>query len=56
MLYVFGTDSYQLKSKFNCLYPSNIHEIVVGPNNILAVFGAKSICICDIIKQEEIIT
>ncbi|XP_032663397.1 WD repeat-containing protein 6 isoform X2 [Odontomachus brunneus] len=56
MLYVFDTNSYQLKSKLNCLYPSNIHGIVVGPNNILAVFGAKSIYICDIIKQEEVIT
>ncbi|XP_011143279.1 WD repeat-containing protein 6 isoform X2 [Harpegnathos saltator] len=55
-LYVFDRDSYQLQSKLNCLYPSNIHGIVVGPNNILAVFGAKSICVCDVIKQEEVVT
>lgn len=56
MLYVFDRNSYELKSKLNCLYPSNIHGIVVGPNNALAIFGAKSLCICDIIKQEEIVT
>ncbi|XP_014467979.1 PREDICTED: WD repeat-containing protein 6 isoform X2 [Dinoponera quadriceps] len=55
-LYVYDKNSYQLRSKLNCLYPSNIHGIVVGPNNILAVFGAKSIFICDIIKQKEAVT
>ncbi|XP_072762395.1 tRNA (34-2'-O)-methyltransferase regulator WDR6-like [Anoplolepis gracilipes] len=46
-------ENYNLREKLDCLYPNNIHGIVVGPNNKLAVFGAKSICICNIINQEE---
>lgn len=46
----FG-ENYELRDKLDCLYPNNIHGIVVGPNNKLAVFGANSICICDIINQ-----
>jgi len=51
-LYIFNKDSYELKSKLDCLYPSNIHGILVGPNNKLVIFGAKSICICSIVKEE----
>lgn len=51
-LYIFDKDSYELKSKLDCLYPNNIHGIIVGPNNKLAIFGAKSICICDMVKEE----
>ncbi|KAM0729073.1 tRNA (34-2'-O)-methyltransferase regulator WDR6 [Formica fusca] len=54
-LYVFQRskfdENYELRDKLDCLYPNNIHGIVMGPNNKLAVFGAKSICICDIINQ-----
>lgn len=45
-LYVFR--HCKLEQKLDCLYPSNIHGIVVGANNKLAVFGAKSICIYNI--------
>lgn len=56
-LYVFDKESYQLKNRLDYLYPSNIHGIVLGINNKnLAIFGAKSICICDIVKEKEIIT
>ncbi|XP_019886764.2 WD repeat-containing protein 6 [Ooceraea biroi] len=55
ILYIYEKDSYQLKSNLDCLYPNNIHGIVLGPNNKLAVFGAKSICVCSILKEEEII-
>ncbi|XP_029178864.1 WD repeat-containing protein 6 isoform X1 [Nylanderia fulva] len=49
-------ENYELKEKLDCLYPNNIHGIVVGPNNKLAVFGAKSICICNIVNQRGEIT
>jgi len=54
ILYIFEKDSYQLINSLDCLYPNNIHGIVLGPNNKLAIFGAKSICICNILKEKEI--
>ncbi|XP_039303311.1 WD repeat-containing protein 6 isoform X2 [Solenopsis invicta] len=45
-LYIYKHCKFE--DKLDCLYPNNIHGIVVGANNKLAVFGAKSICICDI--------
>ncbi|KYN30635.1 WD repeat-containing protein 6 [Trachymyrmex septentrionalis] len=47
-LYVFRDCKFECK--LDCLYPSNIHGIVVGTDNILAVFGAKSICICKLVE------
>ncbi|KAL6261293.1 hypothetical protein P5V15_008815 [Pogonomyrmex californicus] len=41
----------KLEYKLDCLYPNNIHGIVVGANKKLAVFGAKSICICNIVEE-----
>jgi len=43
-IYVFKHCKFEYK--LDCLYQSNIHGIVVGTNNKLAIFGAKSICIC----------
>lgn len=53
-LYIFEKESYRLKNSLDCLYPNNIHGIVLGPDNKLVVFGAKSICICNILEKEEI--
>ncbi|XP_012532224.1 WD repeat-containing protein 6 isoform X2 [Monomorium pharaonis] len=50
ILYVYKHCKF--KRKLNCLYPNNIHGIVVGANNKLAVYGARSICICDIVEIE----
>lgn len=59
-LYVFRNCT--LFEKINCLGSSNIHGIEAGANNKLAVFGARSMCICKrvervdkiIIEQESI--
>ncbi|XP_071571195.1 tRNA (34-2'-O)-methyltransferase regulator WDR6-like isoform X1 [Temnothorax nylanderi] len=48
MLYLYKDCKFE--RKLDCLYPSNIHGIVVGINNELAVFGARSICVCNIVE------
>ncbi|XP_076278932.1 trafficking protein particle complex subunit 31 isoform X5 [Lasioglossum baleicum] len=40
-LHIFRADTFELEKKIDCLYPNNIHGIVEGPNNKLAVFGAN---------------
>ncbi|XP_011869820.1 PREDICTED: WD repeat-containing protein 6 [Vollenhovia emeryi] len=52
MLYLYRHG--QMKDNVNCLYPNNIHGIVADEyserhvDSKLAVFGAKSLCICAI--------
>lgn len=50
-LYLFKHCKFE--RKLDCLYPSNIHGIVAGADNKLAVFGAKSVCICEIVEIEN---
>lgn len=47
-LYLFRHCKFE--HKLDCLYPTNVHGIVAGADNKLAVFGAKSICICKIVE------
>ncbi|KAL0127151.1 hypothetical protein PUN28_005435 [Cardiocondyla obscurior] len=51
LLYLYRYGKFECE--LDCLYPNNIHGIVAGENNVLAVFGAKSICICNIVKVES---
>ncbi|XP_076548344.1 tRNA (34-2'-O)-methyltransferase regulator WDR6 isoform X4 [Osmia lignaria lignaria] len=51
-LHVFGTDTYKLEKKINCLYPHSIHGIIEGPNDMLAVFGANFLCAYNIQKNQ----
>ncbi|XP_076239379.1 trafficking protein particle complex subunit 31 isoform X2 [Calliopsis andreniformis] len=51
-LHIFDADTFKLEKKLNCLYPYNIHEIVEGPNNKIAVFGANFFCSYVIYKKQ----
>ncbi|XP_053970887.1 WD repeat-containing protein 6 [Hylaeus volcanicus] len=55
-LHIFDGDTHKLEEKINCLYPYNIHGIVEGPNNNLAVFGANFLCFYNIYKKHEALT
>nr|XP_033338866.1 WD repeat-containing protein 6 isoform X1 [Megalopta genalis]XP_033338867.1 WD repeat-containing protein 6 isoform X1 [Megalopta genalis] len=52
-LHIFRADTFVLETKIDCLYPNNIHGIVEGPNNKLAVFGANTFCTYHICINEE---
>ncbi|XP_076163612.1 tRNA (34-2'-O)-methyltransferase regulator WDR6-like isoform X1 [Ptiloglossa arizonensis] len=52
-LHIFDIETYKLEGKINCLYPNNIHGIVEGPNNTLAIYGSNFICAYNIYKREE---
>ncbi|XP_076663163.1 trafficking protein particle complex subunit 31 isoform X1 [Andrena cerasifolii] len=51
-LHIFNADTCKIEGKIDCLYPDNIHGIVDGSNNKLAVFGANSFCTYVIRKKE----
>ncbi|XP_076618371.1 tRNA (34-2'-O)-methyltransferase regulator WDR6-like isoform X1 [Colletes latitarsis] len=51
-LHIFDADTYNFEGKIDCLYPYNIHGIVEGPNNKLAIFGANFLCAYNIYKKQ----
>lgn len=51
-LHIFDADTGKIEGKIDCLYPDNIHGIVEGPKNKLAVFGANSFCTNVVYKKE----
>ncbi|XP_031827082.1 tRNA (34-2'-O)-methyltransferase regulator WDR6 isoform X2 [Nomia melanderi] len=52
-LHIFNTSTFKLEKKIDSLYPYNIHGIVGGPNDKLAVFGANYFCTYTVHTKEK---
>ena len=47
-LYVINKNNNKILVKTDILHPDNIHGIIHKSNNILIVYGGKSLCACQL--------